>query len=112
MFEKLRQKLIPKDENSKAFRRDMAKKISGKSIKYVTERINDEDIVIGHAGSLSLRDGKLIVMADGNVVFRSVVEQTRINELMSLDGVILTAPDLEHGGKERSVIAYYLYYRK
>ena len=112
MFDRLRKKLIPKDENSRAFRREMAKQISGKSIKYVTERINDEDIVIGHAGSISLRDDTLIVMADGDIVFRSAVDDTRINELMSLDGVILTAPDLEHGGQERSVIAYYLYYRK
>ena len=31
---------------------------------------------------------------------------------LSKDGVVLTGPDLEHGGKERTVIAYYVYYRK
>ena len=41
------------------------------------------------------------------------ITQARIlAELMSGDGVILTAHDLEHGGEYRSVVAYYSYYRK
>jgi len=35
-----------------------------------------------------------------------------MSELMSLEGVILSGPDYEQGGKERTVIAYYTYYRK
>ena len=33
------------------------------------------------------------------------------SELLSKDGVIITAPDLEHGGAVRTVIVYYVYYR-
>ena len=36
-----------KKEDSVAFRREMAAKLAGKHIKYVTERIHNEDIVIG-----------------------------------------------------------------
>lgn len=35
-----------------------------------------------------------------------------MSELMSLEGVILQGPDLARGGEERTVIAYYTYYRK
>ncbi len=100
-----------KKEDTPAFRREMAAKIAGKHIKYVTERINGEDAVIGRQGSLCLRGDELIVFASADILFRAKVDDLAASELMSLDGVILTAPDLEHGGVERTVIAYYLYYR-
>ncbi|MBQ8287251.1 MAG: hypothetical protein IJX76_00580 [Clostridia bacterium] len=100
-----------KKEDSPAFRRQMAEKIAGKHIKYVTERIDNEDIVIGREGSLCLRDGEMIVFASADILFRTPVDSLAASELMSLDGVILTGPDLEHGGMVRTVIAYYLYYR-
>lgn len=100
-----------KKEDSPAFRREMAEKIAGKHIKYVTERIDNEDIVIGREGSLCLRDGEMIVFASADILFRTPVDSLTASELMSLDGVILTGPDLEHGGEMRTVIAYYLYYR-
>lgn len=100
-----------KKEDSIAFRREMAAKIAGKHIKYVTERINNEDIVIGRQGSLCIRNGEMIVFASADILFRTPVDSLTASELMSLDGVILTGPDLEHGGEVRTVIAYYLYYR-
>lgn len=99
------------DENSPAFRIMMAEKVAGKHIKYVTERIDNNDNVIGREGSLCLRDDELIVFASSDILFRAKVVDLRISELMSLDGVILSGPDIEHGGAERTVIAYYLYYR-
>lgn len=100
-----------KKEDSVAFRREMAAKIAGKHIKYVTERINNEDSVIGRQGSLCIRNGEMIVFASADILFRTPVDELTASELMSLDGVILTGPDLEHGGEVRTVIAYYLYYR-
>ena len=100
-----------KKEDSVAFRREMAAKIAGKHIKYVTERIDNEDIVIGRQGSLCIRNGEMIVFASADILFRTPVDSLTASELMSLDGVILTGPDLEHGGEVRTVIAYYLYYR-
>ena len=108
---KLREKAIAKkDPSSKAFRREMAKKIAGHTIKYVTERVNDVDEVIGRHGSLSVRDGEFIVFASENVLFRCKVDDMQAWELLSKDGVVITAPDLEKGGEERTIIVYYVYY--
>lgn len=98
-------------EGTVAFRRMMAEKIAGKHIKYVTERFDNEELVIGREGSLTVRGDEFIVFASSDILFRAHIDELTASELMSLDGVILTAPDLEHGGKLRTVIAYYLYYR-
>lgn len=109
MFRFLRKK-GPK-EGTVAFRRMMAQKIAGKHIKYVTERFGNEELVIGKEGSLTIRGDEFIVFASSDILFRAYVDELTASELMSLDGVILTAPDLEHDGIERTIVAYYLYYR-
>jgi len=101
-----------KNPESKQFRWDMARSICGQHIKYVTEKKNDVDEVIGRSGGINLRDDELILYASSDVVFRAKVEQLQIWELLSKDGVVLTGPDLEHGEEVRTVIAYYVYYRK
>ena len=50
--------------------------------------------------------------ATPDVVFRCAIDDLEIWELMSRDGVVLTGPDPDHGGKIRTVIAHYVYYRK
>ena len=109
MFNLFKKKTL--NENSLRFKQDMAQKLNGKHIRYVTERQNNEDIVIGHDGCIAVRNNELILLSDGIVKFRVAVPDMRPSELMSLDGVILTGPDLENGGVERTVIAYYKYYR-
>ena len=102
-----------KNPDSKRYRYDMAQKICGHHIKYVTERhADDVEEVIGKNGGLNIRDDEFIVFASGIVVFRADVDELTASELMSGDGVILTAHDLEHNGEYRSVVAYYSYYRK
>jgi len=101
----------PKNENSLRFKQDMAERMNGRHIRYVTERENDQDIVIGHDGCLAYRNGELIVLSDGVVKFRVKVAEMKASELMSLEGIILSGPDIENGGIERTVIAYYKYYR-
>lgn len=102
-----------KDGDSEAERRKRAEALSGRAIKYVTERdaAAGADVVIGKAGSLSVRQGQLIVLSSQKIVFRCAVEKLKISELMSLEGVILEGPDQEQGGRVRKVIAYYTYYR-
>lgn len=100
------------NENSKRFRRDMAKKIDGKKLKYVTERIDEEESVIGREGALICKEDELLVYSSSNVVFRARIDELLMNELLSMEGIILTGSDLEHGGVHRSIIAYYTYYRK
>ena len=101
-----------KNPDSKKFRREMAYAVCGQHIKYVTEKKNGVDEVIGRNGGLNIRNDEFIVYASQDVLFRCRVDDLKIWELLSRDGVVLTGPDLEHGGVERTVIAFYVYYRK
>lgn len=102
-----------KKEGSRAFRREMAKKLDGRAIKYVTERVEDgSESVIGRQGALIVKGSELLVYSSADVVMRAPIDETDAAELLSLEGVILSGPDLEHGGEFRSVIAYYTYYIK
>ncbi len=103
-----------KNENSKSFRIDMAKHLAGRAIKYCTERNMEDssDTVIGHAGSLSIKDDEFIVLSSADIVFRCKITELRAWELMSNDGAMLTGPDLTQGGRERTIMVYYTYYIK
>lgn len=101
-----------KNENSAAFRREMAKKLDGRHIKYVTERTDSDDFVIGRDGALIVKDDCLLVYSSANVVFRGRIDELRMSELLSLEGVIIEGNDIEHDGRHRKVIAYYTYYLK
>ena len=109
LFSRLRKN---KNPESKKYRWEMATAICGQHIKYVTEKKDDVDEVIGRNGGLNIRDDEFIVYASADVVFRCKVDELQIWELLSRDGVVLTGPDIEHGGQVRTVIAYYVYYRK
>ena len=101
-----------KNPDSKKYRRDMAQMICGQHIKYVTEKRDGVDEVIGRNGGLNIRGDEFIVYASANVVFRCRIDELQIWELLSRDGVVLTGPDIDSGGEVRTVIAYYVYYRK
>ncbi|MBQ2308934.1 MAG: hypothetical protein IKA68_00300 [Clostridia bacterium] len=100
------------DPNSKKFRWEMARSVEGQHIKYVTEKKDNVDEVIGRNGGLNIRNDEFIVYASAKVLFRCKVDDLQIWELLSKDGVVLTGPDIESGGRERTVVAYYVYYRK
>ena len=100
-----------KPEDSPAFRLEMAKKIAVHRLRYITERINDTELVIGRDGGFNIRNDEFIVSADNHVVFRCNVKEMQASELLSKEGAILTAPDLENGGKIRTVVVYYVYFR-
>ena len=104
-------RLFKAKEGSLRFKQEFADRLNGRHIRYVTERIDDQDIVIGHDGCLAVRCGELIVLSDGVEKFRVEVALMTASELMSLEGVILSGPDLVNDNKERTVIAYYKYYR-
>ena len=100
-----------KDPNSKRFKWDMARQICGHHVKYVTEDINGTHEVIGRSGGLNIKDDELLVFASADVLMRCKIEEMQAWELLSKDGVVITAPDLEHGGIMRTVIVHYVYYR-
>ena len=101
----------PKKPDSKRFRREMAEQMCGHHIRYVTEKRNGVDEVIGRNGGLNIRDDELLVFASADVIFRCKIDDMQAWELLSTDGVVITAPDLEHGGVERTIIVFYVYYR-
>lgn len=104
-------KIFPPKEGTRQFRLDMAEKISKQKIRYVTERKNDTEEVIARDGGFSIRNGEFIVFASSEVVFRTDVNELRAWELLSGEGVVLTGDDLEHGGENRTITAFYVYYR-
>ena len=101
-----------KNPDSKKFRREMAMAVCGQHIKYVTEKRDDVDEVIGRNGGINIRNDEFILYASADVVFRCKIDDLQIWEVLSKDGVVLTGPDDEHGGQVRTVVAYYVYYRK
>lgn len=80
-------------------------------VKYVTEKIDEVDEVIGRNGALNIRDDEMLVFASADVIMRFKIDEMDAWELLSKDGVVITAPDLEHDRKIRTVIVYYVYYR-
>lgn len=108
VFEKLTKS---KNPESKRYRMEMAKRICGHHVKYVTERKDDVEEVIGRSGGLNIRGDELLVFASADVLLRCKIAEMQAAELLSHDGVVITAPDLEHGGAVRTVIVYYVYYR-
>jgi hypothetical protein len=102
-------------ENTVAFRREMAKRLDGKHLRYVTERtqLDDgriDDVVIGREGALIVKENTLLVYASADVLMRLEIDEMTPAELLSGDGVILSGCDIEHGGAYRTVVAYYTYY--
>lgn len=100
-----------KNPDSLAYRQEMAQKIAGHRIRYVTEKINGVEEVIGREGSIDVRNGEFIVFASSEVILRCDIDKLQAWELLSKDGVVVTAPDKEHGGAERTIIVFYVYYR-
>lgn len=113
MFERVIKKWTKnKNPESKQFRREMALSVNGKHIRYATEKKDNVDEVIGRNGALNIREDEMLLFASADVLFRCKIDELQIWELLSKDGVVLTGPDLEHGGEVRTVVAYYVYYRK
>ncbi|MBQ3900175.1 MAG: hypothetical protein II736_00485 [Clostridia bacterium] len=100
-----------KNPDSKRFKRDMARHLDGRSLKCVTEKIDGVEEIVGRGGAIAVRDDELIVLGGQDVVLRTKILSMNAWELMSLEGVVITAPDEEHGGVERTIVAYYSYWR-
>ena len=100
-----------KNPKSPRYRMEMVKRFCGHHVKYVTERVNDVDEVVGRGGGLNIKDDELLVFASSKVLMRSKIADTEAAELLSRDGVVITAPDLLSGGKIRTLVVYFVYYR-
>lgn len=83
----------------------------GKALKYVTEITDSGDVVIGKDGDIVVKDGSLSVSCGGKLLFKCGEDEVTCGDLMSLDGVVITGLDFV-SGTNRSIIAYFKYYRK
>lgn len=102
---------VPKNTDSVEFRRYMAKKLNGRKVRYVLEREEANDRVIGKDGFISVFGEDLSVICGGKTLFRAKVDTLKeCFEFLSLEGVTLSAFDLT-SGSVRTVMAYYKYYR-
>lgn len=111
MFEKIKGLFKSKKADSASYRFEKARSLDGKAIRYVSERRDNVDEVVGRAGALNVKGDEFIVFSSFDIIFRCKIEDLSASDLMSLDGVVLSGHDLEHGGEYRTVIAYYSYYR-
>ena len=109
LLERLIRKKAP---NSTAARKHRVMELHGQAIKYVTERVDENDNVVGRGGSISVRNDQLILFSSDKILLRADILDLDVSYLLSGDGVVLAAPNLEEGGKERRYIAYFVYYRK
>ncbi len=108
---KLFSRFRKKDEDSPAFRLAMAQKLDGRVVKYVTERADGTETVIGREGHANIvGENEFAVTCGITTIFRADIDAMRAWELLSLEGAVLTAYDKETG-RERSVVIYYKYYR-
>lgn len=89
-----------------------AAELHGQMIKYVTERVDGNDNVVGRGGSISVRNDELLLFSSDKILLRASIDALEASYLLSGDGVVLKAPNREENGKERSYIAYFVYYRK
>jgi hypothetical protein len=100
------------DQNSYAFRLQKAKELHGQPVKYVTERRNDNEDVIGRGGALAIHGDTFIVDSSGERLFVCNIAELDASTLMSGDGVIISGPNLLEDGKRRTITVHFVYYRK
>lgn len=110
LFTNFRREKPPKDTESVQFKRWMANKLNEKHIRYVLERENNEERIIGRDGFISVVENDLVVIADGTEKFRTPIDTMSAWEFMSLQGVTITGFD-KLTERERTVLAYYIYHR-
>ena len=93
-------------------RLERAMSLHGQVIKYVTERKNDNEDVVGRGGALTVKDDTFIVDSSGDRLFVCKIADLETSMLMSGDGVIVRGPNLLEDGKFRCITVHFVYYRK
>ncbi|MBR5528285.1 MAG: hypothetical protein IKV97_04715 [Clostridia bacterium] len=111
LIEKIKNAFNKKDENGFAFRMEMAQKLDGRYIKYVTERVEGVENVIGREGHSNIVSETEFAVTSGiDEIFRADIADLQAWELLNLEGAVLTAYD-KAACRRRTVVIYYKYYR-
>ena len=103
---------LKKNPRSRSYKRERAAALHGQVIKYVTERVEGGENIIGRGGNVSVRNGELLVLSSGELLLRADLYELEAADLLSGDGVVLTAPNLEKNGERTSIVVHFVYYRK
>ena len=112
LINKLKKCLFKNDENSPAFRREFARKINNRHIRYVTERFEGIEEIVGREGHLNIlpNGDELAVTCGITEIFKAKIDDLSMWTLMSNDGVVIEGYDYV-SGRHRQITAFYLYYR-
>ena len=103
---------IGKNPDSFAYRLERAKEMHGQAVRFVTERNNGHDDLIGRGGALAIHEDKFIVDSSGERIFVCYVKDLDASWLMSGNGVVISGPDLLHDGQMRTITVHFVYHRK
>ena len=103
---------MKEDETSYAFRRKMAMSLHGQPVKYITERRDENDDVVGRGGHITVHGEDLILDSGTDTLFRCPVAEVTCAMLMSGDGVIVSGPNALQDGLFRTFTVHFVYYRK
>lgn len=96
---------------SKRYRLEYARKLDGKLLRYVTERLESGEVVVGKDGHITVKEDVLRIYCGAEPVFSCGCEELLAAELMSHDGVMVEGLD-GVSGCQRKLVAHYKYYRK
>ena len=85
------------------------KTLNKKELRYVAMRDPEtyKEIRLGTEGAINITDGEIRLVCLGDTVFACKLDDVKVGELMSLDGIPLKGFD-RISGEERSVTAFYL----
>ena len=101
-----------KKGDSHAVRLERARQLHGQVVKYVTERVNDNDDVVGRGGAMAVHNDTFILDTSGDRLFVCNIAELDVSYLMSGDGVIIRGPNQLQNGKERTLTVHFVYHRK
>jgi len=116
IINKIKNRVKKDDEDNPEYRIKFAHRIAGKKIRYVSERIADEntgeivDTIIGKNGFFIINKNNELAVYCEKELFKAYIPDLKAYEFLSLEGVILESFDLI-SNKYRQIIAYYVYYR-
>ena len=117
MFGFLRKKINKNNEASPEYRLAFAERICDKKIKYLSERVRDNntgevvDTILGKGGHFHInKENQLVIYCEGKEHFRAYIPDLIAYEFLSLEGVVLESFDFTQN-QNRQIIAYYKYYR-
>ncbi len=103
---------VGKNPDSYAYKLDRAKELHGQAIQYVTERIDNNEDIVGRGGALAIHEDKFIIDSSGERVFMCYIKDLDVSWLMSGNGAIIKGPNLLKNGELRTLTVHFVYYRK